>query len=176
MSIVCQSERLSLVAPSMDHLDALTGLWSDAETMKFIGQGTAWPRDKVQARIERAIRTHAEHGMTFWTVVRSDDRTIVGQGGIVPIAFNGSEFELGYRFGREHWGRGYATETAALSRDHAFGPLGLERLVAVTDPNNAASQRVLIKTGFRETGTSDLYYNARCVTFEMLPSDLPSKL
>ena len=170
MTTLARTDRLALVTPSLDHIDALAALWSDAETMKFIGKGVPWTRDEVQARIERAIRTQAEHGMTFWTVVRSDGE-ILGQGGVVPIAFNGPEHELGYRLGRAFWGQGYATEIARLSRDHAFGPLGLERLVAVTYPDNHASRRVLTKIGFRETGTSELYYGVSSQTYELLASD-----
>lgn len=155
----------------MEHLDALTGLWSDAETMRFIGKGVPWTRDDVLTRIQRAIHTQAERGMTFWTVVRNDDHTIIGQGGIVPISFNGPEYELGYRLGREHWGKGYATEIARLSRDHAFGPLGLDRLVAVTYQENQASRRVLTKVGFRATGESDLYYGVSSQTYELLATD-----
>lgn len=169
---VAVSERLTLCAPSPEHLDALAAMWSDPETMRFIGKGVAWSRDEVAQRLERAAKSHAETGMTFWTIVRNADGLILGQGGVVPISFNGPEHELGYRLGRHHWGHGYATEAARLARDHALGPLGLDRLVAVTYPENTPSRRVLRKVGFRETGESDLYYAVRCVTYELTRADL----
>ncbi|RMH27479.1 MAG: N-acetyltransferase [Planctomycetota bacterium] len=175
MELVARSERLSLVAPSMEHLDALCAMWSDAETMRYVGKGLAWTREEVAARIERAMKSHAERGMAFWTIVRNGDGVVLGQGGVVPIEFDGPEIELGYRLGRAHWGRGYATEAAGLTRDHAFGALGVGRLVAVTYPENVASRRVLAKVGFRETGESDKYYGVHAITFEMTPADLPER-
>jgi len=174
MTDIARSDRLTLRAPTLDDLDALAALWSDPETMRYIGKGVPWARSDVRERLERAIRTHAETGMTFWTVVRNDDQTVLGQGGVVPIAFNGPEHELGYRLGRDHWGKGYATEVARLAASYAFDSLGLDRLVAVTYPENEPSRRVLIKAGFRATGTSDLYYGVHSVTYEMTPSDLPA--
>ena len=52
-----------------------------------------------------------------------------------------SEVEIGYRLARSAWERGYATEAARAVRDHAFGALGLGRLIALIDPANTASRR-----------------------------------
>jgi RimJ/RimL family protein N-acetyltransferase len=168
--IIARAERLHLRVPSMADLDALAAMWSDPETMRYIGKGVAWTRDEVAARIERGTKAHAERGFCFWTVVRHDDGEVLGQAGITAIDFNGPEIELGYRLGRRHWGHGYATEAAALAATHAFGPLGLQRLVAVAYPENIASRRVLTKVGFRETGTSELYYGVRAMTYELVRS------
>ena len=165
---IARAERLHLRVPSMADLDALAAMWADPETMRYIGKGVPWTRDEVAARIERGARAHAERGFCFWTVVRNDDGEVLGQAGITAIDFNGPEIELGYRLGRQHWGHGYATEAAALAAAHAFGPLGLERLVAVAYPENIASRRVLTKVGFRETGASDRYYGVHALTFELL--------
>lgn len=174
MTTVTRSERLHLRVPSPADLDALAAMWADPDTMRFIGKGVPWTRDEVRQRLERAAAAHAATGMCFWTIVRTDDNQILGQGGVTAIAFNGPEVELGYRLGREHHGRGYATEAARLAAAHAFGLLGLTRLVAVTYPENIASRRVLAKVGFRETGTSDLYYGVHAATYELLrPSSPP---
>lgn len=54
--------------------------------------------------------------------------------------------------GARWWGRGYAREAARATLDEAFGPLGLERVIAVTRPENHRSQRVLERLGFTLTG------------------------
>lgn len=58
------------------------------------------------------------------------------------------EVEVGYAFYQPYWGRGLATEITnaclALGRDR----LGLSTIVAVTSPDNLASQHVLKKAGF----------------------------
>ncbi|MCC5824445.1 MAG: GNAT family N-acetyltransferase [Phycisphaerales bacterium] len=168
MTTIASSPRLHLRVPSMADLDALAAMWADPETMRYIGKGVPWTRDEVTARIERGARAHAERGFCFWTVVRNDDGAVLGQAGVTAIDFNGPEIELGYRLGREHWGRGYATEAARLAAAHATGPLGITKLVAVAYPENLASRRVLTKIGFHAAGLSDLYYGVTAMTYRLL--------
>ena len=167
-SVVFETDRLELCVPCLADVDALSSYWSDPETMKYLGiNGDVWTREQVVERIERGARFCSEHGMTFWTVVEKATDTVIGQGGLVPIAFNGDEVELGYRFGKGHWGKGYATDVARASAAYGFEALGLDRLVAVSFPENAASRKVLTKVGFEELGESGLYYGKRLILFEM---------
>tara|TARA_A100001391_G_C5045220_1_gene271964 strand:+ start:657 stop:1187 length:531 start_codon:yes stop_codon:yes gene_type:complete len=172
-NIVCQTDRLVLRVPRVGDIDALALMWADPETMRYIGKaGEGWTREKVVERIERAIRFCDEHGMTFWTVIEQKTDQIIGQGGLVPIAFNGDEIELGYRLGKAHWGKGYGTEIARASAAYGFNRLGLDRLVAVTHAENMGSRRVLCKVGFRELGSSELYYDTTTLLHELELVDL----
>ena len=165
--VVCSTGRLDLVVPTMEDCGALSAMWGDPEAMRYIGDGSGWSLEKVQERVERAIERHRERGMTFWTVIERASGEVIGQGGLVPISFNGEEVELGYRLGKAHWGKGYASEIARASAAHGFGALGLEALVAVCYAENLASRRVLIKTGFEEDGESDVYYGVPTVVHRM---------
>ncbi len=166
--VVFETDRLKLCVPCVEDVDALAGYWSDPKTMRYLGvNGDVWTREQVVERVERGARFCNEHGMTFWTVVEKATKMVIGQGGLVPIAFNGDEVELGYRFGKAHWGKGYATEVAEASAAYGFEVLGLDRLVAVSFPENKASRKVLMKVGFDELGESRLYYEKVLVLFEM---------
>ena len=57
------------------------------------------------------------------------------------------EVETGYGFYPELWGRGYAMEVAIACLERGFGQVGLGSIVAVTHPDNRASQHVLRKVG-----------------------------
>ncbi|MEO6104053.1 MAG: GNAT family N-acetyltransferase, partial [Pseudoxanthomonas sp.] len=59
------------------------------------------------------------------------------------------DVDLGYALLPEFCGKGYALEAAAAVLVHARKVLGLKRIVAITDPRNAGSIRVLEKLGFR---------------------------
>ena len=169
--VVIETDRLELCVPCAADVDALALYWSDPETMKYLSKnGDVWTRDQVVERVERGARTCVERGMTFWTVIEKSTGAVIGQGGLVPIAFNGDEIELGYRFGKDHWGKGYATELAKASAAYGFVELGLDRLVAVSFPGNAASRSVLGKAGFDELGESALYYEKVLILFEMKKS------
>ena len=56
--------------------------------------------------------------------------------------------EIGWAVVPERWGEGLGTELARASVAVAFGELGLDTVVAFTQPGNAASRRVMEKAGF----------------------------
>ncbi|MBE9373927.1 GNAT family N-acetyltransferase [Saccharopolyspora sp. HNM0983] len=64
---------------------------------------------------------------------------------------------IGYWVAADRAGGGVATAAVALAQDHGFGPAGLHRLEATVRPENAASIRVLEKTGFRREGLFERY-------------------
>ena len=166
--LITQTDRLTLRVPTMDDVDVLAAYWSDPETMKYIGHsGEPWTREVVEQRLAQAIERQRISGMCFWVVERRDTGMVIGQGGLVPVANTGPEIELGYRLGREHWGKGYATEIARASARYAFQSLGLDRLIAVTYPENIGSRKVLLNAGFDEQGETDRYYETMCAFFEL---------
>ena len=57
------------------------------------------------------------------------------------------EIVIGFRFALGSWRRGYATESAVAVRDYAFRTLRIPRLIAIIDPGNTASIRVVEKLG-----------------------------
>src|SRR5690606_7909277 len=59
-----------------------------------------------------------------------------------------AEPEVKYAFAREHWGQGLATEAVRGVVAYARSAHGMTRLIATTAPQNAASHRVLEKSGF----------------------------
>lgn len=91
--------------------------------------------------------------------------TPIGDVMLVPVPKDGDDFELGYRLRKDAWCLGLATEAARQLIPHAFGVLRLPHLLAVTDPENEASQRVLLKLGFSTRGTTDAYYDKTLALF-----------
>ena len=75
-----------------------------------------------------------------------------GDAGLPPFAGTGPDVEPGYTTARSAWGKGYATEAAEALVDHAFGPLGLPRVLAQVEPANTGSRHVLDKLGMEERG------------------------
>jgi ribosomal-protein-alanine N-acetyltransferase len=55
--------------------------------------------------------------------------------------------DIGYAFLPQHWSKGYATEATLAVKEYAKNTVGLKRLVAITDPDNQGSIRVLEKIG-----------------------------
>lgn len=64
---------------------------------------------------------------------------------------------LGYYIGAPFAGQGYMTEGLRLVTHYAFTQLGLHRLEANIQPENAASIALVRKCGFRKEGFSPRY-------------------
>ena len=65
---------------------------------------------------------------------------------------NGHNPEIGYGIQEEYRGQGFAVEAVKLALKWAFQHPMVKAVEAETDPDNAASQRVLVKCGFRPNG------------------------
>lgn len=63
--------------------------------------------------------------------------------------------EIGWRFARDAWGRGYATEAAFAALHHAFEDLGWDEVVAMTAARNARSQRLMERLGMTRDPADD---------------------
>jgi RimJ/RimL family protein N-acetyltransferase len=61
--------------------------------------------------------------------------------------------EIGVTFAREHQGKGYAYEAVSRLLDYAFGDLGVQRVVAIADRQNAPSVALLERLGMRREGS-----------------------
>jgi RimJ/RimL family protein N-acetyltransferase len=115
--------------------------------MRHVGQGHAVDLAGAAAMVAEYAEHQRRHGFSFWAVVERASGELIGDAGLYRM---GGEVELGYTLGRAWWGRGYATEAARACLEIAFGELGLPSLIAVVDPANPASTRVLEKLGFHE--------------------------
>jgi RimJ/RimL family protein N-acetyltransferase len=158
--------RLRRLRPS-DEPD-LIALDSDADVMRYVGSPPGVkPPDETAARVRQRIG--ADHGtIGFWRVERRSDGLFYGLAALIRMP-DGEDIELAYRLARTAWGQGIAAEAGAALVDYAFGTLGLPRVVAVTYPENRASQRVLEKIGFRREGERD-YRGVRAAYYVLEPS------
>jgi RimJ/RimL family protein N-acetyltransferase len=88
------------------------------------------------------------HGYGRWSVFLNDSSEYIGFCGL-NYSQKKMEVDVGFRFIRAHWGKGYATEAARASLQHGFNEYGLDRIVGRAMKENAASLRVLEKLGMR---------------------------
>jgi len=125
-------------------------VYSDPEVMRYVATG---PLADLPAT-ERLLHDYDVHqrryGYSFWAVVEQASGTLIGDAGLYRTPTG--EVELGYTLGGSWWGRGYATEAAGAWLDAAFGPLGIDAVVALAEPANTRSLRVLEKLGMQRDG------------------------
>ena len=85
-------------------------------------------------------------------MIELKDGTHIGDLSFKGLRPDGS-VEIGYGITEKFCGNGYASESVAAASGWALGRPGVTRVEAETEPDNAASQRVLEKCGFVPTGT-----------------------
>ncbi|MDQ3867875.1 MAG: GNAT family N-acetyltransferase [Actinomycetota bacterium] len=134
-------------------MGTLHELYADPGAMRFAG-GATQSLDESEERLRRFLDHQERHGFGFWAVTLRENAAVIGDGGLIHLAFRGPEVEVGYRLKSPYWGKGYATEVARAVVAYGFDTLGLDRIVGVTHPENVASQRVLEKAGLRFEGMS----------------------
>ena len=140
------SERLSFRPMTMDDLDAMAALLGDEEVMRFYPRAKS--RAEAQAWIEWTLGNYARDGFGLW-VIEDGDGEFLGDCGLTWQTIDGeTELEVGYHVVPARQGEGIATDGALACRDFARAR-GVDRLIAITAPQNRPSQRVAEKIGMR---------------------------
>ncbi len=156
MLVSLETQRHRLYPPNIADLEPRLALDRDPEVMRFLFWPIPEDIDWHRADVRNKILAPEDPPSAFWHVEEKDTPGFIGCCGLFPLEDSGM-IELGYRFVRRVWGRGVATEVAAAALDYGFRHLKLDRIVAVTDPRNLASQRVLQKIGLSAAGVHRHY-------------------
>ena len=128
-------------------------LLNEPSWLRFIGdRGVRTLPDARRYLDDGPRRSYARNGFGLWCVVPKGGDAPVGMCGLIRRDTL-PDVDVGFAFLPEAWGRGYARESAAAVLDHARDVLGLGRVLAITDPENAASIRVLERVGMLREGT-----------------------
>jgi RimJ/RimL family protein N-acetyltransferase len=147
-----QTPRLNIRHLRIDDWADLHALQGDPEATRFIGG--PWSAQKTREVIGRIIEAYPTNPLEWFAVAdRSTDR-VMGVYWLGPLSREwceplgwGQEIQLGYRYARSAWNRGFATEAGHAMLRRGFVELGLETIVAIVDVLNPASERVMQKLG-----------------------------
>jgi [ribosomal protein S5]-alanine N-acetyltransferase len=145
------TERLRLRPARRDDAPFMFELLNSPGFLANIGDRNVRSAEDAVGYIETAAVFDGSRGLGFNVVEELATGEVVGICGLVKREAL-DDVDVGYAFLERAWGRGYAQEAAAATLAHARGPLGLERIVAITAPANAGSRRVLERIGMRYEG------------------------
>jgi RimJ/RimL family protein N-acetyltransferase len=147
--VVFESARL--VARRLEAADRepMLAVYGDAEAMRWVGDGVPLTAAQCQRWLAVTADNYRLRGYGMFALVERASGEGVGFSGLVHPAGQ-ADAELKYAFARAAWGRGLATETVRALLEHAGSAHGLRKVVATVAPENAASQRVLLKAGMQE--------------------------
>ncbi|MBW8310496.1 MAG: GNAT family N-acetyltransferase [Rhizobium sp.] len=146
-----ESPRLRLRPYRQDDARAIYALYSDPVVTRY-WSFPAWTR-REQASDYLAARMALETPAVYaWALAERECDRLIGTTTLFSLSGPHKRAEIGYSLLPARQGQGLATEALRTVLEHAFGPLGLERIEADVDPRNEASWRLLEKLGFRREG------------------------
>ena len=136
--------------------DAVDAMLSDVETTRHMHFGTwtaARRREWFDWCVAEAQRPAADS--IDWAIARRDTGETIGWFGIGAASEPtiAEDISFGYLLARSHWNRGYMTEALRAVFAYEFETLGVPRLSATCEVDNAASARVMEKAGMRRERT-----------------------
>ena len=117
----------------------------DAEVSQYKGDGGVVSKSEIERRIvENVFGDYEKYGFGRLAVELKEENKLIGFTGLKYLE-DKDEVDLGYRFMKKYWGKGFATEAAKASVNFGFNKLGLNRMIAMVLSENAGSIRVLQK-------------------------------
>jgi len=127
-------------------------LVNEPSWLRFIGdRGVRNLDDARKYIVDGPQRMYGTYGFGLLLVERSCDAVPLGLCGLIKRDTL-PDVDIGYALLPEFWGNGYAREAAAATLRHARDTHRLERVVAITNPDNGPSGRLLASIGLRLEG------------------------
>lgn len=149
MTNILETNRLTLRELSTDDAGFILELLNDPSFLHNIGdRGVRTREDAIQYLLKGPIDSYSRLGFGLWLVELKDSQVPIGMCGLIKRDTL-EDVDIGYAFLPPFWSKGYASESASAVMEYGFKTLGLKRLVAITNPDNAGSIRVLEKIGLR---------------------------
>ena len=156
----------------------LAGAWEVATWLSAMPH--PYTEDHGREWIAHVRLAHAAGSPRAFAIALKESGRLIGGAGLDGSSGDGNgQWSLGYWLGLPYRKRGYAREAVTAVIGYGFCTLGLDTVQAVTDPDNAASQAVLLACGLSKVGDIDLAEPMRrgalrASLFKMSRADLPA--
>ncbi|MEY3399235.1 MAG: hypothetical protein RL220_1829 [Bacteroidota bacterium] len=142
---VADTPRLRLRELSPDDAQFAYELNQDPEVIRYTGDGPFGSIEEAGDFL-RAYDHYARYGFGRWGVESKETGELLGWCGLKYTA-DVNEYDLGFRFFRRNWNKGYATESAMKSLEIGFNQFQMTEILGRVARDNHASRRVLEKVG-----------------------------
>lgn len=149
-----ETERLLLRDIVQEDAEAMFLMDADPDVHRYLGNEPVENISRIHEIIAFIQQQYSTHGIARWAVVEKSGNQFIGWCGLKYITepIYGSKvdyYDLGYRFNRNAWGKGFATESSKAVIQYAFDKMQLTTLFAMAEKENTASLHVLEKCGFK---------------------------
>jgi RimJ/RimL family protein N-acetyltransferase len=153
---VIETERLALRRLTADDAAFVRELVNEPSWIRFIGDRGVRTLEDARAYLEKGpLAMYRRHGFGLWVVEVRETGEATGLCGLIKRDAL-EDVDIGFAFLPRFWRRGYALESARAVLAYGRETLELQRIVAITSPDNDASIRLLEKIGLHFEQTIEL--------------------
>jgi len=142
-----ETDRLVLRKLSVDDAEFILELVNEPSWLRFIGdKGVRTLDDARNYILQGPIASYERFGFGLYLTELKDSGIPIGICGLVKREAL-EHADIGFAFLPKFWGKGYAYESASAVLGFAKDDLGLNRILAITNPDNHSSIKLLEKVG-----------------------------
>lgn len=145
--MVLETTRLILREFTPDDAEAAYDLNNDPDVVKYTGDDPFSSIEEARIFLENYDH-YKKYGYGRWAVILKSSEEFLGWCGL-KYEQEVDEFDIGFRFSKRYWNKGYATEAAAACLDHGFNRFHMKRIAGRAMLENKASIKVLEKIGMK---------------------------
>jgi len=146
---VLETERLLLRQFSTEDAEFILELLNEPSFIRNIGdRGVRTIEGANSYILNGPVASYAKNGFGLFLVKLKETNESIGMCGLIQRDAL-EDVDIGYAFLPRFWSKGYAVESALAVKEYARNVIGLNHIVAITDPENEGSIRVLEKIGFQ---------------------------
>ena len=155
MNVVIETERLLLRTFSERDAPLIYELNLDPDVTRYTHDPVKDLAHAAEILEKTIIPQYALYNHGRWAVHLKPTLDFLGWCGL-KYRTELNEIDLGYRFKKEYWGKGFATEAAYASIKYGFEKIGLQRIVGRAEIDNIGSWKVLEKCGMAYVGNEEV--------------------
>jgi ribosomal-protein-alanine N-acetyltransferase len=146
---ILETERLTLREMHPGDAEFILGLLNEPSFIQNIGdRNVRTIEDATSYILNGPVKSYEKNGFGLYLIVLKETNESIGMCGL--IRRDGLEdVDIGYALLPKYWSKGYAVEAARATKAYAKDVIGLKRIIAIVDPANEGSIRVLEKIGLR---------------------------
>lgn len=146
---VLETDRLILRQFSLADARLIFELLNEPSFIQNIGDRGVRTLADAERYIETGpVASYVRNGFGLYLVQLKESSESIGMCGLIKRDTL-EDVDVGYAFLPRYWSKGYAIESVLAVLEYAKSIVRLKRVVAVVDPSNQGSIRVLEKAGFR---------------------------
>ena len=154
MNFLILTERLILRTWETKDVEQCIEMNQDVDVMKYFP--AILTKEQTIQFYDRVQKHFLENGFGLYVVENKQTKAFMGYTGFMIANFEASFtpcVEIGWRFKKQYWRNGYATEAAKACIQYGFSKLGFDKIYSFTATPNIKSENVMKRIGMVKTGT-----------------------